>query len=269
VLGYNNNVRHRDRVFHIQTEDSGVKHPHIITHLFVDGGRIINSVKTSYVEHLSAPDLSFRVRSMMKEQHKRMFLALREGTFDEQVDATGTLSGAPGARLTAPPRIPTLAPPALVQFSGVPSHTGSHLASGGALANLGTSVQSAGNLASLLPSSAEPSFAPAASTTTPGPGMPEGAPAGLTFARQIPPAPEEDRATTLDLSASLATMLAPALEPERPRSTTRNPSTQRQAPTLRLARMFDMPAATLMPREELEFAPELLEYLLAPLHDES
>ena len=46
LLGYNNNVRHKNRVFHIQTEDSGVNHPHIITHLFMDGGRILKSVKT-------------------------------------------------------------------------------------------------------------------------------------------------------------------------------------------------------------------------------
>ena len=43
LLGYNNNVRHKGRVFHIQTEDSGVNHPHIITHLFADGGRILKS----------------------------------------------------------------------------------------------------------------------------------------------------------------------------------------------------------------------------------
>ena len=48
LLGYNNNVRHKNRVFHIQTENSSVKHPHIITHLFMDGGRILKSVKTSY-----------------------------------------------------------------------------------------------------------------------------------------------------------------------------------------------------------------------------
>ena len=45
LLGYNNNVRHKNRQFHIQTEDSGVNHPHIITHLFMDGGRILKSVK--------------------------------------------------------------------------------------------------------------------------------------------------------------------------------------------------------------------------------
>src|SRR2546430_221806 len=89
LLGYNNNVRHKNRVFHIQTEDSGVKHPHIITHLFMDGGRILKSVKTSYSEHLGAEKLSDIVRQMMKEQHKAMFIALREGHFDPLIGDVG------------------------------------------------------------------------------------------------------------------------------------------------------------------------------------
>jgi len=86
LLGYNNNVRHKNRVFHIQTEDSGVKHPHIITHLFMDGGRILKSVKTSYAEHLEADGMTETVKQMMKAQHKAMFIALRDGQFDHIVD---------------------------------------------------------------------------------------------------------------------------------------------------------------------------------------
>jgi hypothetical protein len=86
LLGYNNNVRHKNRVFHIQTEDSGVNHPHIITHLFMDGGRILKSVKRSYAEHVGSDGMSELVRQMMKEQHKAMFIALRDGQFDHIVD---------------------------------------------------------------------------------------------------------------------------------------------------------------------------------------
>jgi hypothetical protein len=81
-LGFNNNVRHKGRVFHIQTEDSGVKHPHIITHLFADGGRILKSTKTSYAEFLEEEELPKKVRALMQEQHKAMFIALRAGKFD-------------------------------------------------------------------------------------------------------------------------------------------------------------------------------------------
>src|SRR5690606_34821597 len=34
IPGFNHNIKHKGRIFHIQTEDSGPKNPHIITHLF-------------------------------------------------------------------------------------------------------------------------------------------------------------------------------------------------------------------------------------------
>lgn len=82
LLGFNNNVRHKGRVFHIQTEDSGVKHPRIVTHLFADGGRIIKTTRTDYAEHLGRDDMAEVVRAMMKEQHKAMFISLRAGELD-------------------------------------------------------------------------------------------------------------------------------------------------------------------------------------------
>src|SRR5271165_5912925 len=94
LLGYNNNVRHKNRVFHIQTEDSGVKHPHIITHLFMDGGRILKSIKRSYAEHVGADKMQDTVKQMMKEQHKAMFIALRDGQFDGMFEEGQAAKGA-------------------------------------------------------------------------------------------------------------------------------------------------------------------------------
>jgi hypothetical protein len=87
MLGFNNNVRHHGRVFHIQTEDSGVKRPHISTHLFGDGGRILKSVRTDYSEHIGTAEMAVSVKRMMKEQHKAMFVALRTGELDDVVEA--------------------------------------------------------------------------------------------------------------------------------------------------------------------------------------
>ena len=84
LVGYNTNVRHRGKLYHIQTEDSGVNRPHIITQLFADGGRIIASEKTSYEEHVDSDDLANIVKRLMQEQHKRMFIALRDGAHDEE-----------------------------------------------------------------------------------------------------------------------------------------------------------------------------------------
>jgi len=89
LLGYNTNVRHKGRVFHIQTEDSGVQHPHVITHLFADGGRILKSIKTSYAELVGVADMAAQVKKIMQDQHKAMFIALRDGQFDHLFDAAG------------------------------------------------------------------------------------------------------------------------------------------------------------------------------------
>ncbi len=84
LLGYNTNVRHAGKLYHIQTEDSGVKHPHVITHLFADGGRIIASKKTTYAEHVGAEDFQAIVKQLMRAQHKEMFIALRDGVYDDE-----------------------------------------------------------------------------------------------------------------------------------------------------------------------------------------
>ncbi|MDH3842313.1 MAG: hypothetical protein OES69_00120, partial [Myxococcales bacterium] len=86
LVGYNTNVRHKGNLYHIQTEDSGVKRPHVITQLFADGGRIIASEKTSYQEHVGAENLGALVKQLMQEQHKRVFIALRDGVYDEDGD---------------------------------------------------------------------------------------------------------------------------------------------------------------------------------------
>jgi hypothetical protein len=73
-------------VFHIQTEDSGVNRPHISTHLFADGGRILRSERTDYSDIIGAEDFVAQLRKRMKEQHRAMFVALRDGHFDEVID---------------------------------------------------------------------------------------------------------------------------------------------------------------------------------------
>ncbi len=114
LLGFNNNVRHRGRIFHIQTEDSGVKNPRIVTHLFADGGRIIKTTRTEYSQHVARPDMQPFVRSLMKEQHKDMFTALRMGDLDKLLeDVCGGFEQAPSAsRVPAAPSIESAPPPA-------------------------------------------------------------------------------------------------------------------------------------------------------------
>lgn len=129
LLGFNNNVKHKGRVFHVQTEDSGVRHPHVITHLFADGGRILKTLKTSYAEHLDQANLRDIVHQLMKEQHKAMFVALRDGQFDhifEEKDAASQAAAAQAAQAAQaaaaqPP--PSVAAPVSGIVDGPPSVT--------------------------------------------------------------------------------------------------------------------------------------------------
>jgi hypothetical protein len=84
-MGFNNNIKFRGAVFHVQTEDSGLDQPHIITHLFADGGRVIKSHKRSYASEVSRADVAEYVRALMKAQHLEMVVMLREGRFDQVI----------------------------------------------------------------------------------------------------------------------------------------------------------------------------------------
>lgn len=82
VVGFNHNIKHRGKMYHIQTEDSGLDNPHIITHLFV-GGNILASKKTSYADIVGAENLAQVVRELMEEQHKEMLRNLINGVYDD------------------------------------------------------------------------------------------------------------------------------------------------------------------------------------------
>ena len=106
LLGFNNNVRHRGRIFHIQTEDSGVRHARVVTHLFADGGRIVRTTRTDYTGYLGRHDMAEALRRLMKDQHKSMFLALRAGELDAVIDEVfaGDASGQGAGGVSGPPR---------------------------------------------------------------------------------------------------------------------------------------------------------------------
>ena len=83
VLGFNHNIMYKGKVFHVQTEDSGIANPHIITLLY-RGGVILSSTKTSYADILKVENLEEVVAELMKEQHKDIMRRLKTGEFDER-----------------------------------------------------------------------------------------------------------------------------------------------------------------------------------------
>ena len=84
ILGFNHNVMYRGEVFHVQTEDSGVEIPNIVTLLY-KGGVILCSAKTSYADILNMDNLEVVVEELMKEQHKGIMRRLKAGEFDERI----------------------------------------------------------------------------------------------------------------------------------------------------------------------------------------
>jgi len=83
-LGYNHNIPHRGRLYHVQTEDSGVTKAHIFTHVFYDG-TIISSNKVQYDPEAEVEDLDQHIIGLMQESHKAMIRQLRRGLFDEKI----------------------------------------------------------------------------------------------------------------------------------------------------------------------------------------
>lgn len=84
ITGFNTNVQHRGVLFHVQTEDSGLALPHIITHVYY-GGTIVRSEKSRYEDLLESDAIEYEVRNLMETQHKAMLEGLRQGEFDGDI----------------------------------------------------------------------------------------------------------------------------------------------------------------------------------------
>ena len=84
ITGANTNVRYRDIVFHVQTEDSGRSNPHVISHVF-HGGTILASEKQDYSDRVDVDDLEVMVRGLIEKQHKAMLKRLKAGDFDSAI----------------------------------------------------------------------------------------------------------------------------------------------------------------------------------------
>ena len=110
LSGFNTNIRHRGVLFHVQTEDSGVRNPHIITHLD-HHGTILSSEKSKYADVLDSLDLEGEVKKRMEAQHKSMLKRLRAGAFDALIDERlGESASADVTGSTTQPETPTVPP---------------------------------------------------------------------------------------------------------------------------------------------------------------
>ncbi len=111
LVGYNTNISYKGTVYHVQTEDSGARNPHIITLLY-DKGTILARKKTSYADIADGPDFAEKVRELMKEQHKAMIKELIHGKHTIGRQTPQPVLRQPGeAVIREPETAPELAPP--------------------------------------------------------------------------------------------------------------------------------------------------------------
>ncbi len=82
VTGYNTDVAHDERVFHVQTEDRGRNHP-VIDSVIYCGGEIVASRRTPYGERLADPAFGDEaIQQLLDEQHARVIREVRNGHYD-------------------------------------------------------------------------------------------------------------------------------------------------------------------------------------------
>ena len=79
-IGFNTDIKYRDEVFHVQTEDKGKSNPTIET-LVYHSGEILLSRRISYAHLLGKSEPKKKVKSMMKNQHDQIISELKEGKF--------------------------------------------------------------------------------------------------------------------------------------------------------------------------------------------
>src|ERR1700730_14846745 len=81
ITGYNTDVKHNNRLFHIQTEDKGESTPYVESLVYV-GGEILATRKTSYAALLRSGRDDHAIQELMEQQHRTMIAAIQRGRFD-------------------------------------------------------------------------------------------------------------------------------------------------------------------------------------------
>jgi hypothetical protein len=140
ILGLNTNHDLNGKVYHVQTEDSGLDNPVIVTHCFISG-TIIATRRADYSSALGRADLEDHIRNVALDQHREMVRALMAGDFDKASRLAGRgaglgtglgdiplARGRPGLRprpLLSPDTVPDTAPGASAPGRATPAPDGS------------------------------------------------------------------------------------------------------------------------------------------------
>ncbi|MBI2080114.1 MAG: hypothetical protein HYT86_00035 [candidate division NC10 bacterium] len=75
VPGFNSEVQHRGRRYHIQTEDLGSENPCLLT-LVYESGAILGRLKVPYAEILGPQASAEQIRAFMEARHRQVIADL-------------------------------------------------------------------------------------------------------------------------------------------------------------------------------------------------
>jgi hypothetical protein len=84
ITGYNTDVRYREKVFHVQTEDKGLSNPSIESVVY-HGGQVLATKRASYSDLVAEGKGSEAIAGRMEHQHRMMIAAIKGGKLDAKL----------------------------------------------------------------------------------------------------------------------------------------------------------------------------------------
>lgn len=84
ITGFNTDVPHDGRIYHVQTEDRGRENP-VLESLVYIGGTIVAKKSTPYSEQLSGGATEEVIASLLKRQHQVIIAAIKAGRIEDLI----------------------------------------------------------------------------------------------------------------------------------------------------------------------------------------
>ena len=108
ITGFNTDVQHGDRMYHVQTEDRGTRENPVVESLVYVGGTIIAQKLTPYGDKLQAGANEATIASLIKRQHQVIIAAIKADRIEDLIKHS-TRSQPEEPALTAGPEVAVVA----------------------------------------------------------------------------------------------------------------------------------------------------------------
>ena len=118
ITGYNTDIKHGNRVFHVQTEDKGTDNPFVESLVYV-GGEIVASKKTPYADTAKGGGQA-AIQEIMETQHRKMIAAVQRGRFDADTKTSRPSEKSDSFDLRPPSDLHVEIPPGVVVVDKAP-----------------------------------------------------------------------------------------------------------------------------------------------------